>query len=282
MNVGDKHRGGYTIVETLIFLAISSVLLVSALIAVGGQQGKTQFSQSLRDLQSRIDDTINDVATGYYYKNKDFSCTADELGGAPVPTAVNTDPTADNNEQGGNAGCIFLGRVIQFAPSGAADKMKIMTVVGRQYEKEPLGKPVFTYTQAKPVVLLSPLPDLSEDIVLQYGLTIRKMTYRFVGSDQDVAAVGLFAGLAQYSSGGSASQSTAIVPIITTSLGDSPSQVATAISASGTLSLVDVPITMCFESPSTKQYGIISIGSNQGRLTTSLEILNATPTPSKC
>ena len=66
MNRGEARRGGYTIVETLIFLAVSALLFVSTIILISGRQAKAQFTNSVRDLVSDITDVANDVANGYY------------------------------------------------------------------------------------------------------------------------------------------------------------------------------------------------------------------------
>ena len=74
---GNIHasKAGFTIVEVIIVLAVSSVLLVSALSLVGGQQKKAEFTQALSDIQSQIDGVMNNVATGYYANPGNFQCT---------------------------------------------------------------------------------------------------------------------------------------------------------------------------------------------------------------
>ncbi|HSX23561.1 MAG TPA: hypothetical protein VLE74_00460, partial [Candidatus Saccharimonadales bacterium] len=65
MSGGTKPLG-YTIVEVMIFLAVSGALLVSALLIFNGRQQRIEFGQSIRDIDSKIRDVLNDVSTGVY------------------------------------------------------------------------------------------------------------------------------------------------------------------------------------------------------------------------
>ncbi len=70
----NRSDNGYTIVEAMIFLAVSGVLFVSAMAAVSGQQQKTQFYQSIRDLDSNIRDKINEVGSGTFGNSLNLKC----------------------------------------------------------------------------------------------------------------------------------------------------------------------------------------------------------------
>jgi type II secretory pathway pseudopilin PulG len=96
--------GGYTIIEAMLFLAISGILFVAVSAGFSGQQAKAQFQQSARDFQSTVNDLANDVSTGTYQNNGNFSCTATSTSG---PTLSGT-----GQAQGTNDGCIYVGEFV--------------------------------------------------------------------------------------------------------------------------------------------------------------------------
>ena len=65
MKSGLKSRG-FTIVEVLIFLAVSSALMVSAFTLISGSQNKAAFTVGINDVQQQINAVINNVSNGYY------------------------------------------------------------------------------------------------------------------------------------------------------------------------------------------------------------------------
>src|SRR5690349_7237200 len=113
----------YTIVEVMIVLAVSAMLLVGALALIGSQSQKTQFTQAINDIRTQMNDIINNVSTGYYANTNNFSCTP-TLGGGPniVPAASNT--------QGGNGGCAYIGRAVQFNPGANLKQFTMYNLVG--------------------------------------------------------------------------------------------------------------------------------------------------------
>lgn len=123
------QRGhGFTIIEVMIVLAVTGALFVSAALLIAGRQQQTQFDQSIREVQSQIQQVINEIGHGFYPNSGDFSC---EAGSSGPPTF-----TGAAAGQGTNEGCIFLGKAIQF---GVADTdpeiFDVMTIAGRQKER---------------------------------------------------------------------------------------------------------------------------------------------------
>ena len=66
---------GFTIVETMIFLAVSGALVVVGLSAVYGTQGRSEFRVAVNDAQQQIDKVINNVSNGYYADTSNISCS---------------------------------------------------------------------------------------------------------------------------------------------------------------------------------------------------------------
>jgi len=160
------HTSGFTIVEILIFLAVSSLLLVGAFSLITGQQARTEFSQSIRDIQTQIDDVINTVASGYYATTADFECHWDIAG--PQITAL-------SKERGTNQGCIFVGRAMQFVVDSGS--FKVDNIIGLQYKDNVTKTPATSLADAKPV-----LHDPSDDRTLLYGLKTRWIKYEAAGT----------------------------------------------------------------------------------------------------
>lgn len=145
----NRQGGGYTIIEVIIFLAVSSALLISAVIVIGGQQSKAQFSQTMRELEGSIRDVINDVGEGLYKNPIGYTC--DVIGGLGNATITPTfqSATAGSDQAGRNVNCIFLGKVVHFYPDSTTSySYNIYDVVGRRFNS--LGNEVTTIDEANP------------------------------------------------------------------------------------------------------------------------------------
>lgn len=135
-----KRRGsaGYTIVEVLIVLAVTGGLLMGAVISLSGRQRQTQASESVHLLDSVITGFSREVASGFYPSST--SCTA-PAGGGPVVTGA-------GGAAGGNTGCIFLGKIMNFRTT----EYSPMNLLGRQFVGNTTDD-VATLAQAQPVKL---------------------------------------------------------------------------------------------------------------------------------
>ncbi|HVS79132.1 MAG TPA: prepilin-type N-terminal cleavage/methylation domain-containing protein [Candidatus Saccharimonadales bacterium] len=102
-----QRSRGYTILEVMIFLAVSAALLGAAINLVTGRQRQVTFDQSVRDTQSKLQDWINDVATGF--TGGDPSQQHCTLGSGSRPVVDNGAPSATATPD-----CVFLGKAIQF------------------------------------------------------------------------------------------------------------------------------------------------------------------------
>ncbi len=105
-----KDGCGYTIVEALIFLAVSGALLVSAMTIVNGRQERTRFIQSVDEMAQNLEDTLNDVSTGFYPVSQTVRCSVNSTTG--VITTIINDATV---KQGENPGCVFSGKMLSFS-----------------------------------------------------------------------------------------------------------------------------------------------------------------------
>lgn len=119
---------GYTIVEVMIFLAVTAALFAMVALSFSGRQSRTQFAASARDMESQIQDIMNDIATGY--------------GGAPPNTPeCQVDPAVSRvlfvgpaAPQGTNAQCVFAGKVLHLGVDGEPETYRVYSVAGaRKY-----------------------------------------------------------------------------------------------------------------------------------------------------
>jgi hypothetical protein len=102
----QRVSSGYTIIEVMIFLAVSAAIAGAAMNLISGKQSETDFNQKMRDTQSKIQDWLNDVSTGVTGGDpSQQSCYV--LGNRPQVRAVA--PPA-----GYSPSCTFLGKAIQF------------------------------------------------------------------------------------------------------------------------------------------------------------------------
>jgi type II secretory pathway pseudopilin PulG len=269
---GGHKAHGFTIIETLVVLGVSTALFVAVVATLSGRQGRTQFAQSIQDVKSQIQQVMNDVGSGFYPDTNNFTCSASITG----PNIA-----SGTSKQGANTGCIFLGKVIQFQVNNTSgnEQLQIYTVAGLQ--KDATGKEVDTYAAAKPVVIAPSTsslttPDASTKGIVKYGLKLDKMYYG--SSNTNIGAIGFLNSVASYTSGAgnpdSESQNINVVPVNNTTLGTDSTVNAQLINANLAASPLNdaTGITLCFVSGTSKQIGIITIGGKGRQLSISLTV----------
>lgn len=162
-----SRMGGYTVLEALIFLAVSGILFAVVYPTFAGRDNKTKFSQSVRDLESKINDVGNDVTTGYY-PSSDVQCRVNP----GLPDNIQLGVAGGNDKQGARQDCIFVGKVLRFgddsSPSEVA-KMDIITLVGKRMVNK--SKYPVNIAEATPTAVVSPV-DLTETHTLVWGVPI--------------------------------------------------------------------------------------------------------------
>ena len=159
--INGGAKAGYTLIEVLIFLAVSGVLFVSAILAISGRQQAVEFQQSTRDAQNLMNDIINQVSSGFYPKTDDIICS---VVGAGSPTI--TVGAAGSQTQGSSDDCVFLGKSLQF--TNGTD-FKVISIAGRRYKSGNIESG--SLAEAKPVGITNPI-DISEDKHFQSGLSV--------------------------------------------------------------------------------------------------------------
>lgn len=264
---GGKKARGFTVIETMIVLAVTGGLFLAIAVTLSGRQQRTQFEQGINDIRAQLQQVINDVGTGFYPSLTNLRCTA----GASGPVMV-----AGTTNQGENTGCIFMGKALQFGVTGT-DPEQFLTYSVAGLQRTTTGDEVTTYAQAQPRVI-SPasgagsVPDITEKKTLQYGLT----TLWIRSNSVNIGAFGFINKLATYSSGSivSGSQQVDVVPINSTSLNTTQLAGAQSINNNLVTSTINPTggVQVCFVSGGTDQSGLITIGSNGRQLSVTLAI----------
>jgi prepilin-type N-terminal cleavage/methylation domain-containing protein len=182
---GTRQRG-FTIVETLIVLAVTGALFVVAALLINGRQNKTEFSTAINNLQQQLQQIIGQTESGYFPNNGNFSCTIDT---ADSNHKLNI--TATPARQGTNQDCIFLGNVLQFGlDSGNGQQFAIWPMAGNRQGTTIKGPFASSGAQPTPVV---PLKTYEQ---LQYGLNAVSMEYSTTGAtpSKSTSGVGFLSG----------------------------------------------------------------------------------------
>lgn len=157
---------GYTVVEVMLFLAISGVIFAGAAYVFSGQQDKTSFEQGMRDLSSQLQKYIDEVSTSVFLGGGNYICT---ISGSTGRAQL----SAGTPGQGTNQDCIFLGRAIQVVPT--QQRIYIYSVLGNK--STPNGEPVTSFANAMPEPALSSGTDLTEEYYAPWGkVTSSKIT----------------------------------------------------------------------------------------------------------
>lgn len=258
---------GFTIAETLIFLAVSSLLLVSALTLVNGSKNKNEFVQAINDVQQQINSVATNVATGYYSGPDSIACQ--NVSGTPVLNL-----TGAAQPRGSNSDCVYIGGVLKFS---TGEDYILYSVAGARKTDTAIKRDVTDMADAKPTVVGTP-----RTLQLKNGLRVGWIK---VGAST-IDSIGFFSTFGQQNAAApdqltSAPQHFDFVGIDSGGLSLTPPtayiQGNTASSFKNTYDSKVNPssgIKICFNSGSTDQNGVITIGGDNRTSTTSLEIFN--------
>lgn len=176
-------QGGFTVVETMIFLAVSAALLISALTLVNGSRSKTEFNQGINDFQQQINSIASNVSTGYFPGTDALACK--NVSGSQVLDTSGVAQSIGTNDQ-----CVYIGIVLKF---GSDDTFNAYTVAGARRTTTAISKEVTQMSEAKPT-LVGPV----QQIKLKNGLRVK-----WVRDDTNINAVGFFSTFGQLKAGSS-------------------------------------------------------------------------------
>lgn len=289
-SVGRTQKG-FTIIEVLIVLAVTGFMFISAVTLISGRQAKTQFQQSVTQIQTQMQQIIAEVSTGYYANAGNFQCTASG--------SNNISLSAGSTGQGANTACIFLGKVVQFTNvAGSTGNQKYYTFPIAARRADSTGNDITDIassnaTAVAPSTTQPNIPNASVSDNLLYGLSVGKMYYTSGGSNTQIGAFGIVSNLGSPDSSGvglsSGSQQFNLVPISGSSLID-PSNSANLRAAAQTidsnlassftnLSNPNGGVTVCLVSGTTQQSALMTIGGNGRTISVTISIKGTTTCP---
>lgn len=107
----NRPRHGFTVVEVMIVLAISSMMLISASAVFKGRRADTGFSQAVYDLQSEIQSLAGIVSSKAVPGLQQYTCAPGNIGGSMRPVLTSGSTTGQS--------CIYLGQAIQVKPDSS-------------------------------------------------------------------------------------------------------------------------------------------------------------------
>lgn len=171
-----KIWAGYTIVELLIVVSVSSAIAVSAIVLVQGQQAKNEYTQATGDFQAKLTDIANDVAAGYFIRDNNFVvCKAGDSGGITFgPQTIGNSASSD---------CVFAGKAVELKPGSGSKDFNVFTLASRKYVRN--GGRVLQVSEIdqlstndiKPAKTTNDTTDLVEVFNLLYGLEVMSVKH---------------------------------------------------------------------------------------------------------
>ena len=232
MKWGGYHKAadGFTIVEVLIVIAVTGAMLISGVLLVNGRQSRTEFTTGINGQLQQFQQIINETASGFYPNAHDFTCMGDSAG----PVTFTLAPVGSGG-QGNNAGCIFLGKSVQFG-LGSIDPttgmLGIFPIVGNQYQNSG-GNQVSSLTVGNAVPRPAyPISAAEESNVPQSTLDKETMQYGLHIASSNSSCTGVTTSAVCYMPvGGTAYKLTGMAAFLT---GDSSGNITAIASGSAT------------------------------------------------
>lgn len=263
MKAGLKANG-FTIIETLIVLAISGSMLVAVVAMISGQQGKTQFQQSINQVSQQIQQIIGDVSNGYYPVSNIF-CSAS---GSSVSIIH-----SNGSSLGTNSDCVLVGKVIQFNQIPDPQQYIVYSMVGSRTGNGAnpiaIAPGAYTYTN---------VPINTTVTSLANGLSLAYTTYTDINGVPQARNSNAFGILTSPVSGSGVTDTSGAQQINiyaingTRAVDDSPSNVDKIDKNNPTNFVSVTSFSICLTSGTTNQSGLITIGGGSRKLSVVLSI----------
>ena len=263
---GGLKANGFTIIETLIVLAISGSMLVAVVAMISGQQGKTQFQQSINQVSQQIQQIIGDVSNGYYPVSN-ISCSAS---GSSVDII-----RLNGSSLGTNSDCVLVGKVIQFYQTQTSVPQQY-TVYSMAGLRQPNGTVINPIAIAPGLNRYSTIPDNSTVGSLANGISLAYTTYTDISGTTQANNSKAFAILTNPITGAGVTDTSGAQQINIYAVNGTD---AGALSANN-VSAINMPAnfvhitgySICLTSGTTNQSGFITIGGGSRKLSVVLTI----------
>jgi len=117
--MGSKTKGGFTVIETMLFLAVTGLLASAVLVGSGIAIGQQRYRDSVNSFKSYIQQQYDDAANVTSSRSKTWTCNS---------LAQITESSAGSGESRGTSDCVIMGRYITVDATGK--KLTTSNVVG--------------------------------------------------------------------------------------------------------------------------------------------------------
>jgi hypothetical protein len=101
-----NRLAGYTVIEVMLFLTISTVIFIAAVAIFSGRSEQTRFTQTMQDIQSQFRAYGNQVSTSYTPDTAGKNCKVGPVAGISARPLFTSSPVV-------NQECVLLGRAVQ-------------------------------------------------------------------------------------------------------------------------------------------------------------------------
>jgi prepilin-type N-terminal cleavage/methylation domain-containing protein len=100
-----SRNNGYTLIEVMLVLAISSLLFIGATSIFGSRRSGVEFTQSIYDIESKVKQYSTQVSTGNFLETSDYTCS--QLASTQRPI-LKLEASSSNSNQD----CIYIGKAL--------------------------------------------------------------------------------------------------------------------------------------------------------------------------
>lgn len=146
----NRYQTGYTIIEVMIFLAVSGFMFVLAASFISGKQAEVDFRQSMNNINSKLNGIINQVSNGENPTYANLKCVGSSSG-PQIGSGSQTQGTNGGQPGSNYSGCIYLGEVLQFNVDGDSTKYNTYVIAANQHDG--FGSAVTSFATAFPVAV---------------------------------------------------------------------------------------------------------------------------------
>jgi type II secretory pathway pseudopilin PulG len=159
----SRPQAGFTMIEVMLFLAITGLLFLIGFWGTGFQVRNVRFTDGMRDLNSYLQQQYNLVATGANPREVTATCS-NPGGGVSTPPSFGTGGTTTT--AGSSGSCVLLGKLMKFKP-GSSDLVTYY-VVGKRLDTSQLtGDDMTDLVNSSPAIS----PQATETYNVNWGLT---------------------------------------------------------------------------------------------------------------
>lgn len=169
----SRHQNGFTMIEVMLFLAITGLLFLIGFWGTTFQVRNVRFTDGIRDLHSYMQQQYSLVSTGANPRNVTATCSNPGGGASTGVTLSDTGGTAST--AGTASGCILLGKLLKFNPNTST--VTSYYVVGKRLDDSSTNP---TLTGDDMTDLINSSPTISnqgvETYQINWGLTFYQST----------------------------------------------------------------------------------------------------------